>query len=501
MCGKSRPGKLANPYAVSSRPFFNLTFASCVSDQTPPGRNFHSVNNQFMRTASLILCLCMLFKSKAQDTPVNKVKIELHVEALGRQHLHKPFGSSASMPHLIKSNRQQTTALPINFDSVSDNPFRHGAMYLALRSVSQFRNQLILKADLYGEYRGFSYGTFNSKNNLVLYPVFELNGRDTLSLNKEKLIVTGKLGQFINEQLAEGLWVYNIDLQGVQLGLNYRNTSLLFTNYGDLYSAIGLNTDDLREFSIEQSSRNDSGRTGISWTIAAPPYNPARYHSFFNIYGSLKIRESRLYAQFGFTPVYGNQFNTKGVAKQTAFVAGAENKLIAGKFRLNNKVEIRYYGAACNIFHFDPAFRFRDSAANQMELYANTTGPYLYPLRKFDTPFSQWAVFTEYSGYNVAAFTLLGNAIFQLNGKLHFALDYDINVIAARSAEIFNSVPSSPRSFFTYPFFRSSVLYKPMEGLHISVFVTNKSMNLDLSYPTHYLHKKPFVGFEMYCKL
>ncbi|HEX7846226.1 MAG TPA: hypothetical protein VF476_10545, partial [Chitinophagaceae bacterium] len=141
-------------------------------------------------------------------------------------------------------------------------------------------------------------------------------------------------------------------------------------------------------------------------------------------------------------------------------------------------------------------------AANEIEMYANTTGKYLYPLRKFDTPFSQWAVFTEYSGYNLWALSCTGQLEYSLDKKFSLMLDYDLNAITAKLDKGFGINPGEERrSSFIYPFFKSGFRYSPIREFYFSVYVTNKAMNLDIGYPTLYLAKKPFVGVELNCRL
>src|SRR5439155_8027663 len=127
----------------------------------------------------------------------------------------------------------------VGFDTVTDNLLVHGALYGVLKTSTVVSDKLLVNADLYGEYRGISYGTYN-KNNIVLFPVIEIKANDTVQLGKHPLVISGKLGQFLNEKLDEGLMIYNIDLQGAQVKFRYANTQLAYTVYADLVNAIGL---------------------------------------------------------------------------------------------------------------------------------------------------------------------------------------------------------------------------------------------------------------------
>jgi hypothetical protein len=441
---------------------------------------------------------------KAQDSTLKKLAFTAGFETLARQHLYPSYTSVALQPDVIRKLRRTVTSLPINFDTVTDNPFRHGAMYVAVKTTATYKNKIRLNADIYGEYRGFSYGTFNKHNNLVLFPVLSVQVKDTIDLGKEQVIAEARIGQFLDERLDEGIMIYNIDLQGSQFKLRHRNSRVVFTIYGDLYNAIGLGVDDLKSLSYEHLFKSDSARVGASWVIAGPPYAPARYHSYFNLFGRVTTRKGfDFYAQFSYTPYrIKNIFEgLRRFHKEMAAVAGIQHRIETSRFRWSNRIEARYYGTAYNFFHHESKLLYRDSASNTYEMYGNTVGEYLYPLRKFDTPFSQWAVFTEYTAHQVSAVTINGELDYRLHQKLSLRFAYDINAIHARLDEIVYSSSNQRASFFVYPFFKTAVAYTPVKECHFSVFIANRSMNLDVSYPTHYLHRKVFFGGELYIRI
>lgn len=449
--------------------------------------------------AGIAFLLCPLLMT-AQDSSRRTLRFTHEFELQGRQHLYNMY-SRVSMPATIREGRQNTTALPTTFDSVTDNPFKHGAMYAAYRATISLRNKITARADLYGEYRGFSYGTNNVKNNLLLYPVLSIHAMDTLQVGKAAIIVDGKVGQFLNEKTGEGWMIYNLDVQGTQARVRYRNHRIGFTIYGDLMTSIGLGIDDLKEFTYEHLLKNDSARFGVSMTIANPPYAPVKYHSYFSAFGSLLTKNGmRLYLQGGFTTTFDNfPRKRRRLSTTTGAVAGVEHQLMRGKLSWKNNVEVRYYGSLFNMFHSQPGTPYRDSARNEYEMYANTTGEYLYPLRKFDTPFSQWAVFTEYFNHNVFGISATGTFQYAVNKKLGLLLDYDVNMINAVLDKELS--PYDVRSVFIYPFFKTGLQYHPVPEVTVGAYLTNKSMNLDVYYPTHYLHRKPFVGLEIHCKI
>ena len=440
--------------------------------------------------------------SYSQDSTQKKIRFSVGFESYATKQFYNT-GSKVNAPERVKKARRYYSGLPVSFDTVTDNPLMHGAMYAALKTTTTVAGILQVNADLYGEYRGISYGTFN-KNNRVLFPVIEIRAKDTLQIGKRSLIVEGKLGQFLNEKLDEGIMIYNIDLQGTQAKLRYRNTQLTYTIYGDLVQAIGLMIDDLHSLSVEQKLKNDSAGIGASWVGAVAPFEGSRLDSYLNLFGHIHYTNNlNLYAQISYKPRYPDFFGFyNGFNRQVAFVAGVEKEFKAGKFFVTNKTELRYYGLTYNFPFYDGTFRYRDSVNNAEDLYANTKGAFLYPLRKFQTPFSQWAVFTEYGASNIWAIASVGECNYQLLKKLNANLQYDINAIFAKVNEGVYLEPGQKRTvYFVYPFFKASVKYCPLKEFYFSFYVSNKTMNLDVHYPTHYLLKKPFAGFEFYCKL
>jgi hypothetical protein len=449
----------------------------------------------------IILLLVFSFTAFCQDSAKQQIKFHAGFESLTTHQFYSMY-ARVSEPGTIKTGRKATTRLPIGFDTVTDNPLMHGAMYAALKTYTTIAGKLQVKADLYGEYRGFSYGAFD-KNNMVLFPVIEIRGKDSLQIGKHTFVIEGKTGQFLNERLDEGLMIYNIDLTGTQVRLRYKNTQLAFTVYGDLVNAIGLNIDDLNSVSCERYLKNDSAKLGISWVTVPPPSAQIRYHSYLNVFGNVHYSNGwQLFAQLSFHPLNAGAFDGFfGLSKQIGMVAGIQKEYRQKRLWVSNRTELRYYGLTYNFSHYDRELRYRDSAHDEWGMYANTTGKYLYPLRKFETPFSQWAVFTEYVGYNVFVATTVGECKYELLNKLNTGLNYDINAIFARLGKVFTNPGEKRTSFFVYPFFKAWVRYCPLKEFYFSFFISNKTMNLDVSYPTHYLLKKPFGGIELFCRL
>lgn len=160
-----------------------------------------------MKYAFTLVLLQLFFSaiSYSQDSLSKKIKFRADFETYATHQFYNER-NKVNAPERIKKARRYYSGLPVSFDTVTDNPLIHGAMYAALKTSTTVARKLQVNADLYGEYRGFSYGTYN-KNNMILFPVIEVRAKDTLQIGKRSLVVEGKVGQFLNEKLGEGLMI------------------------------------------------------------------------------------------------------------------------------------------------------------------------------------------------------------------------------------------------------------------------------------------------------
>jgi hypothetical protein len=437
--------------------------------------------------------------SFAQYSLPKKIKFELGGKVW--MQWNNNLFSKVSMPSYIKEFRKQTTySVPTNFDSITDNPLRHGATYIAIKSSATFKNKVKLNLDLYAEHRGVSYGIFNRKS-LLLYPVFSVEGMDTFKLFNNNFQFYGKAGMLLDEKMDEGLTIYNIDAQGFKLGISKNKWSFLYTIYGDFYGGIGLNIDDIDAFSFKRKiGKSDSAELGVSINYNKRVTEGYVDNVLFNFFGHKYFKHSKVYFQIGYRPMSNNysffRINN-GIDKKIATVVGYEKTYSHRNFSITNILEARYYGAMFNEANFDIGIRYREPAQNEYELYGNTVGKYLYPLRKYETPFSQWAAYTEYEGNSIFALNLRGKINEELSKKIGVNVAYDLNYINAKNNFLYPSINQPVTSSFFYPFFTASINYKIIENVETSLILTNQSMNLDLSYPTQYLLSRPKFGIRL----
>ncbi|HVF80368.1 MAG TPA: hypothetical protein VM884_00455 [Flavisolibacter sp.] len=453
------------------------------------------MNFSFKKQLLFTLFSLSILLLSAQEPQSNQWSFKKRIEFWSKWQ-NNSIDAQVSLPGYIKTTRRGSTSLPITFDTITDNPLRHGATYVRLQTQTSYKNKIDLYGDLFAEHRGVSYGLFNQANTIV-YPILRLEAKDTLLVFGKSILLKGRVGQFLDEKLDAGLSVYNIDLQGFQIKASYKSITLQYTLYGDMFNGIGLNIDDLKSYSLTKNSPDSQSFIGVSYVSARPPYYPLKNFFNLNVFGSRKFQKATLYGQVGVRPFSSPAYTTANALKHTALLLGLEVHGTKKKFDFSTKAEVRYYGFLFNLLYYDSRLRYKKPATDIYTMYANTVGEFLYPLRKFDTPFSQWAVFTEYRVSNTAMFTLTGSCNYRLSSKFHLFLKHDINYIKAKMDRLFSG-PTNLNSNFLYPFFNAGISYKPADNVFARAGFTNKAMNLDIHYPTHYLFKNPQFELSLF---
>jgi len=442
---------------------------------------------------ALIVLNGFILSTSAQDSSQKRLSINLNFEMSGMQ-IFEASNAPVRMPPNIYYRRSNYINNPAGFRNITDNPIKHGAYYACIRTTTSVLSLFKMNIDLYGEHRGVSYGIFNT-GNMIVYPVMSATVRDSFKLFRKFILAEGKAGSFLDEQLDERLIIYNIDVQGLQAGVRVGKWRMRYSLYADLYNGIGLNIDDFHGAALERVFGKDNHMAaGVSFNIIAPPFAKKSNNQVWSIFSKRSHRNGDLYIQLGYRNRDKSNVNfTRGFKEQLGVVASARFTKEWRKFDYNSRLEARFYGKSFNSNHFSEGLRYR-KPPTQQPLYANTIGEYLYPLRKFNSPFSQWGVFTEYQGSNVGGISLTGNVRYNILRRAELNLQYDLNQILARND---TALMSRSTNNFLYPFFNVGFFYKPIENLRLGLIVTNKGMNLDISYPGLYLYKTPYVGISL----
>lgn len=430
--------------------------------------------------------------SFSQDTTAKKPRFEADVEFWMTSIFH-PFSPAIHEDRYLSRYPTYLNSSLLT-DTLRDTPLKHNAFYAALKTTTYLSPEITIKADFYGEHRGMSYGMYNFKN-IVVYPVVQLQVKDSATLFNHKITGQGRAGDLIDLRLDEGLFIYNVDAQGVDASLSTGKWKARFGWLGDFTRGIGLLIDDFGAASLARTfGKNNNTSVTASIVTAAPPGGNLLNFLYYSVSASHTFSKVRLYGQAAIQSS-GNKgdFYSKGIGNQSGFVLGANATYKLKKVAISNIVEVRYYGSSFNFYHSDRRIRYRDTTGG---LYANTVGEYLYPLRKYDSPFSQWAVFTDYSTCNVVGVSLVGNINFPFSKKTEATLNYDLNYIFAAEDKFYNT--AALKSDILYTFFTAGFYFKPIPNLKAGIILTNKGMNLDKSYPTLDQYSRPWLGLRVY---
>ncbi len=359
-------------------------------------------------------------------------------------------------------------------NSITDNPLMHGATYLDFAFHGTVIAGLKLNATITAEHRGASYGVY-STDAIVIYPRMNLFIDTSVTLWNERFILHASIGNYDNLRVGNGLMFYNIDVQGSSYSVQWRNIRFEYQKIGDAEFGNGLGINDADHFIFSFRDIEILPDIFLSTHGSMYWYLPGSFR-FDDIYGAtvglaIGSQDHRFYSEFG------KRYEADG--RNFGLLVGGESRWVTNLFSLKGRFEYRSYDAEFNEGYRNDWVYYRDP---KKTLYKNMIGPYLYPLRLFHRPFSQWAVFTEYQSHDVGGLTLQLQSTLKLPLDLALKIDLDINRIHA-----------SGTSPFWYPFYEVGLAWQPSSNALLMVSATNKAMNLDKHYPTFYLYSSSVV--------
>ena len=387
----------------------------------------------------------------------------------------------------------------LNNDNATDNPLFHEAFYLDLQASHKLSKDITIQGRTVIEHRGNSYGVYNVKN-IALYPQYRISFNKKIAFLKDSIAFSINYGNFNNFKFAEGLTIYNLDIYGNYSKIIFKRFDLEYLHIADLFQGIGLNIDDAFYSGLSYTVKNKSGlswRSGVHHTFLMPtgtdlPPFSEKPDNMVDINTALyKSSKFRLYGQSSFRYNIGQNFpgfrynNRHNVVESCAALLGASIKKSSKKFNIEVRAEGRYYGSLYKMWFVNTNVYYRNK---DQESYSNTVGSSLYPIIRYNRPFGQWAVYTEYNrGINMLAASAEINMEYALHKNVSISGKTDLHILKPEDHKI-----------FTYPFYDLgfSLHSKKEYGLYLGI--TNKGMNLDKHYPTYYLFKKPVVMLKLY---
>lgn len=411
----------------------------------------------------------------AQDSTQWKLNYDFEASAL---HINPGITSKEILiDPVIYSKRRSNNIFRPRREFVSDNPNFHTASYVGVKLRTSFKNKYHFQSNLYFEHRGASYGS-NDRDNMVWFPHFTFSSLDTFLILKKKIVVETQAGNFVQAQINNGLKVYNQDYQGINIKISHRNFFFEYHQVGDLSNQIGLNLEEYIHLSV--GAENEKMRLVVSQNRNLS----GNFFAFRNYWDSdlsfnyFLNKKNEIYFQYGHR--YFGQYD---LVENGAFVLGTKYLVIDNdriKWKINPS--IRYYSANYNEGHYNPGFTYRDPSK---DLYANTAGRFLYPLRNYYYDFDRWAVHTEYQDENI--FSIALKTELDLKVWKHFHIKTNVETLSIRREE----------EFYTNYFYFIDFYYNIKKGLQLGFVMANKTYNLDASFPTFYMMKQPMFGVHL----
>ena len=427
----------------------------------------------------LILPLILLFFTQiifAQEDST-KWKFNYDFEASG---LHiSPLFSSKEIridPVIFKKRRRNNLFNPRR-GLVTDNPNFHTAAYIGVKLGTTFRDKYKFQSNLYFEDRGASYGV-GDRDNLVWFPQFKFSAIDTFLILKKNIVMEVEAGNFVQAQLNNGLKIYNLDYQGINFKISHRNLYIEYHQIGDLSNGIGLELEEYVQISLGFENERLAVKFSPSRNLSG---NNFKYEDYWgaDISANYFFNETdEVYFQYGHRFFDGFNLSQNG-----AFVLGAKYSVI-----YNNTItwdvnpSLRYYSANYNEGHYNPGFTHRDPTKGY---YSNTAGRFLYPLRNYYYDFDQWAVHTEYQEENIYSLALKTNLDWKVRKR--FGINTNVETLSIRREA----------AFYTNYFYAIDFYYTVRKDFRFGILVSNKTYNLDASFPTFYMMQEPMVGFHL----
>lgn len=414
----------------------------------------------------------------------------------GANYYHMPWGSTPRVtidPALTDVPREDQRLEPKMFRSYAgDSPLFHGAGYLSVAATIRPFDGFRVRGELVGEYRGSSYGVYDTRNTAV-FPRITFTFDTSVTIAGVPVGLGLETGHFVNLRFGQGLVLYNIDALATSIWLEVWKLRYYYEKVGDGAYSIGLNVDDFNQDGIEL--RDLEVIDGVSirarlggWAypqierIAYPEVAPRAelvrnaqlLERGYNASLALTLADSlRLYSEIALR----SADNGDRLAGRTAFLAGTSYGVSVGGLTVRASGEYRFYGGLFNAGFSNTGVTYQEWR-NDGRI---GVGRILYPLSGLDRPFSQWAVFTEYQDLkDVMGLTLRTFAKLRLFDGFIARGDLDLNWIRAERTD-----------GQLYPFFDVGVGWEPFENTSIVLSLTNRGMNLDRDYPTFYLYDTP----------
>jgi len=402
--------------------------------------------------------------TSSPDSTADNFKLQIHGE-------HFYNGSSKypelKYPELINGNQ---------ISSKADNPIIHGAFYFSTLA-EYFKYGFNLKMNLIAEHRGASYGVYeNDKMNLI--PKINISFDTLANILYTKFRFGVSVGNYDNLRLYEGLYIYNMDTQGSNFFIQWKYFKLEYNKIADMYSWIGYNINDINDFILSLVDYTIFDDFVINYKIGSSqllgyPFVKNSYVTNYSL--SLAYKSYKLFAQSGFK----KEEDSKDVHKAYLIGLKGSNNLFNNKLKLDYNLAYRYFDSGFNNNYYN-------SAKNYLERNGQSS---LYPIHLFKRPFSQWATFTQFQGYDINGLSL------QLKAKYNFYEDFSAIINLDYN---WLNMKNNNR---LYDLLQYGLIYEPIPDAEFFAGVINYDMELRKAFPTFQLYTDPRMSLEAKFKL
>jgi hypothetical protein len=390
------------------------------------------------------------------------------------------------LPTYLSNRRPQEPDIAslwgLNGDYATDSPLAHGASYWRLHTWYSLASNLEIYGSLEVDHRGFSFSAYNTEQVAIL-PRYNVKFQDSFLFHplQDSVQLKFEVGTWENFRSFEGLMMYNLDVQGLQGSLAYKDFTFSISTVADLQFGIGLNVDGLITYQLAYDTWFRK-RWSLSVESGIYDLKDDDFAAKIDITSlAINARNSTytLYAAWGYrlTSPYPSLVNH-------GLVVGLTRKYKQRKVDVLGTLEYRWYGGGFNAeLRNETATHYRKT--DQMP-GGNYIGDHVYPLSFLSRPFSQWAVFTEYDKRWVSGLSFVSSTRFKVARSINAIIETDLNLITAE-----NEDP------FLYPFFKVGPSISAFDNTYMTFSITNKTMNLDKHYPTYYLLTRPVFQIEL----
>lgn len=441
------------------------------------------IKNIFLCCYFLTTIQSSLLSADTNTNPTIAFPVQFNISGIGTHLFQRTVVANISPGYVLNKDLSNQE----HYNQINDNPLKHSAFFFDFGLKTKLSG-INLDLDIIGEHRGVSYGTFNTKE-MIVFPKYNVSFDTSFSLFNQKILIGTNFGNVDNAGLYEGLTIYNLDIQSIDVYLQWKMLRLSYHQIGDMAFNIGLNIDDQFDYilSLEDIKISDDWistfRVGYTYLNKIIYYkDPIKNNEGMSISANLRKDKFKLYTQFSIKDLNYSGVNNSG----NAFLAGINYKYADSTFESSICSEYRFYGSYFNQDFINTTVSYRNYN-NYGNSFDNTIGKILYPLYFYERPFSQWAVYTEYQNISVSGFIL------QINSKYRFYKDFKVLCFVD-----LNYIKPGNYSGIICPFYNIGLSWEPQKIYSFQLTATNRGMNLDKHYPTLYLYSSPQIMLQFH---